>query len=614
MTRCCPLRPTPRASSASPPPRHGPGALQQRDARHLRRRRALPPPAGWDFTSLTCSDPNDTTGAHGRDVATIRLQAGENITCTYTNTKRGKIIDRQERGRRQRHLRLRHARSAARPRPRLQHHHAARASALQQLAPGTYSVAEVIRPPRAGIHEPDLLTDDRPAPPRFRRAPHQPRRRRDRHLHLHQHPARLDQIVKNAVGGNGTFDYDSDPVLPAPANAAGEFSITTASGTGQALFSNVTPGTYAVDELPLPDGWDFTSLICSDPSDTTGAVDGRRPGHHQAAAGESVTCTYTNTKRGKIIVVKDHRARRLTPPQLRVRPRAARSGQRPGRVQHHRRSSARARRSSATWRPAPTPSVSPVDPCRLGLHRARPARTRTTRPAPPRVRRRATISLQAGENVTCTFTNTKRGSITIAKNAVGGNGTFNYDSDPVLPAPANALGEFSITTLRGTGQALFSNVAPGTYAVDELMPPPAGWDFTSLTCSDQTAHDRRLHGVRRRRHHHPPPGRRDGHLHVHQREARQDHRRQGDPASGSTQSSTSTPAGLTSSSPTRGRTARLLVADTYSVADPYHGWGAHERRLCRRRFAPASSGTPPPSASQAPGEIVTCTFTNAQRG
>ena len=107
----------------------------------------------------------------------------------------------------------------------------------------------------------------------------------------------------------------------------------------------------------------------------------------------------------------------------------------------------------------------------------------------------ATIRLQAGENITCTYTNTKRGLDTIVKNAVGGNATFNYDSDPMLPAPANAQGEFSITTLLGTGQALFSNVAPGTYAVDELM-PPRGLGLHEPDLLGPERHDRRLHGVR----------------------------------------------------------------------------------------------------------------------
>ncbi|MDD1653597.1 MAG: hypothetical protein LUQ64_03535, partial [Methanomicrobiales archaeon] len=42
----------------------------------------LPVPAGWEFKTLTCSDPD--TGITGAE-ATIHLDAGETVTCTYTN-------------------------------------------------------------------------------------------------------------------------------------------------------------------------------------------------------------------------------------------------------------------------------------------------------------------------------------------------------------------------------------------------------------------------------------------------------------------------------------------------------------------------------------------------
>jgi hypothetical protein len=47
--------------------------------------------AGWDLTSLTCNDANGTTSP-GTRRADINLDPGENVTCTFTNTKRGTII------------------------------------------------------------------------------------------------------------------------------------------------------------------------------------------------------------------------------------------------------------------------------------------------------------------------------------------------------------------------------------------------------------------------------------------------------------------------------------------------------------------------------------------
>lgn len=56
----------------------------------------------------------------------------------------------------------------------------------------------------------------------------------------------------------------------------------------------LVPGTYSVAET-VPSGWDLTSATCSDGSPVTAIALG---------PGETVTCTFTNTKRGKIIVRK----------------------------------------------------------------------------------------------------------------------------------------------------------------------------------------------------------------------------------------------------------------------------------------------------------------------
>ena len=49
---------------------------------------------GWTLSNITCTDPtqNSTSGLPAAPTATINLAAGENVTCTFTNTKRGHII------------------------------------------------------------------------------------------------------------------------------------------------------------------------------------------------------------------------------------------------------------------------------------------------------------------------------------------------------------------------------------------------------------------------------------------------------------------------------------------------------------------------------------------
>src|ERR671937_625906 len=79
--------------------------------------------------------------------------------------------------------------------------------------------------------------------------------------------------------------------------AGGGLSPTSFSLTNgqQQTFSNVTPGNgYSVAET-VPSGWDLTSSTCDDGSPVTNI---------DVAAGETVTCTFTDRKRGTILVKK----------------------------------------------------------------------------------------------------------------------------------------------------------------------------------------------------------------------------------------------------------------------------------------------------------------------
>jgi hypothetical protein len=59
------------------------------------------------------------------------------------------------------------------------------------------------------------------------------------------------------------------------------------------------PGTYSTTET-VPSGWDLKSIVCND-SDSSGSG---ATATFKVAAGENVTCTYTDTKRGQAKVVK----------------------------------------------------------------------------------------------------------------------------------------------------------------------------------------------------------------------------------------------------------------------------------------------------------------------
>lgn len=107
-------------------------------------------------------------------------------------------------------------------------------------------------------------------------------------------------IDKTALGGDATFDFTTSGTGGLPAS----FQITTSSGSGSQTFNNIAPGTYTVTESNPPAGWDFTDLVCVDPDGGTTVDIGTRTATIDLDTGEIITCTYTNTRRGTIVINK----------------------------------------------------------------------------------------------------------------------------------------------------------------------------------------------------------------------------------------------------------------------------------------------------------------------
>jgi hypothetical protein len=110
-------------------------------------------------------------------------------------------------------------------------------------------------------------------------------------------------IIKNAVPdgpqdfgftttGSGlsafSLDDDADPTL-----------------SNTKSFTNLVPGSYSVTETALT-GWDLTGLSCvgTNGSSTLGTNLGTGVSTITLGAGDAVTCTYTNTQRGHVTVLK----------------------------------------------------------------------------------------------------------------------------------------------------------------------------------------------------------------------------------------------------------------------------------------------------------------------
>lgn len=116
-------------------------------------------------------------------------------------------------------------------------------------------------------------------------------------------------IVKNVEGADGTFGFTGDWPDPTGGDTTpvGGFEITSDGGSGSATWTGVLVpadgSPYTVTELDPTPAYDGTDLVCADP-DGGSSVDGLT-GTIDLDPGETVTCTYTNTQRSTITVVKD---------------------------------------------------------------------------------------------------------------------------------------------------------------------------------------------------------------------------------------------------------------------------------------------------------------------
>jgi uncharacterized repeat protein (TIGR01451 family) len=106
------------------------------------------------------------------------------------------------------------------------------------------------------------------------------------------------EIVKHALGGSATFAYT---LRQQGDEGSTPFQLSASTGSDDSKAFSVSPGDYTVVEAPLA-GWANTGLSCS----TGGSQDAANPSQAtiHIAAGDVVTCTYTNTKLATLIVKK----------------------------------------------------------------------------------------------------------------------------------------------------------------------------------------------------------------------------------------------------------------------------------------------------------------------
>ena len=388
-------------------------------------------PGGWSLATPVCiSSLGDTESA-----GSLELDAGETITCTFTNTEKGHvIIEKNAIPDSSQVFTFNNNFGSPHPAtftltddstPDLPSYDA-------EVLPGTYAVSE---DSVAGWQSPESATCDDGSPVSA----------------IVVSPGetvtctfvneKLTTIilVKNTIGGDGTFDFNmTGSGLPASTQ------LVTTGGTDSETFSNLDPdNTYSIGEV-VQAGWDLISATC----DNGDPVNSITPN-----AGEEITCTFTNEKDSKIIVVKqtdpDGDQTQFDFTTSYGSPFMLSDGQ---------------SNDSGDLDPG-TYAVIEAAEAGWDLESA----TCDDGSAP------ISIGLSAGETVTCTFINEKDAFIIVEKQT-------NPNGDPQVFDFTTSYG--SPFSLSDGGSNNSGDLDPGTYSVGESV--PAGWDLESVVCSDRS--------------------------------------------------------------------------------------------------------------------------------
>jgi hypothetical protein len=312
-------------------------------------------PSGWTRSNTVCTDPTGNTTVLG-GTATIQLGAGEDVTCTYTDTKLSAI-----------------------------------------------------------------------------------------------------QVSKSTIGGDGTFTFTG------PQN----FQVTTTSGAGGPFaLPNLVPGTYTITES-VPADWQLSGIVCTDPtndSTTSGST-----ATINVAAGETVACTFTNTKQASVTVEKQTLGGDGT---------FAFTGSQSFSITT---TTGNGKNTTAFASVVPGVALSIIEFVPSGWTLANVACRDTANGAAlgTAIANGVSVKPAAGQAILCTFADTKGATLRVFKNAVPQSAqSFDYTlTGPTAPAAFSLVDSGS-----GTNSKTFTDLPAGDYTVTEASVP--GWVNTGITCSD----------------------------------------------------------------------------------------------------------------------------------
>jgi hypothetical protein len=272
-------------------------------------------------------------------------------------------------------------------------------------------------------------------------------------------------IIKDALPNDG-----QDFAYTTTGSGLSNFSLdddSDAALSNTKTFPNLVAGSYTITEGDVP-GWSLTGLTC----DTGGTPNlATRTVDITLTTNQNVVCTYSNTKRGSITILADDDPYFLIHTFTYTTTGSGLSDFTAGTTVNS--------FSPGRYFPDLLPGSYSVAQSALdgwvftGL-------SCNTGEAPNVATRSVDITLTPGENVTCTFSNEKLGTITIIENS-----TPKDAQDFSFTTTGDGLSTFSVDddsdpTLANT--KTFSGLVPGTYSVTENAAP--GWALVDLHCND----------------------------------------------------------------------------------------------------------------------------------
>jgi len=436
-------------------------------------------PTGWDLTAMSCLETGgnsiSNSGPTGPSTITLIIEAGETVTCTFTNTQRGQIVIAKTTDPASNDVfGFTSTSGTATPIP-ASFTAAPGVPAVfnnggANLLPGTYSVTE--DDPTPGYDLTDIVCQEQvvvgPTPSTVDVG--------TRTATINLDPGevvfctfanakRANLTIQKVVSADGpldnTFDFTSTS-LPSVSFSLGPVVAGVPVSTD---FNNLVPGSYDVAEDvadALANGWALVDSSCSDGS-TVDNID--------LAPGEDVTCTFTNSPLGSATIVKNTIGGDDTFDYVGTAPFDG--------LQLTTVAGTAQQDYGFQLDPANNPYGIQEDPLPVGwsLTGLGCLEDGDQDSSVDLANRSATINAQFGEQITCTFTNTLDGTITIRKETLpdGVDQTFTFGGDL-----AGSIRDFSVF-----GEEIVDSLQPGTYSSTETV--PAGWQITGISCDDSQA-------------------------------------------------------------------------------------------------------------------------------